>query len=269
MSYFACTREGQMRAWYELDVGDNGRAIVIRIVHAAWEFVKRQLQKDLPLVTALQEGHRLSPFVKPTEGNWGFGQVAVPFVTQPEWVAFKYQIPNVFTADREKPQWQDLCNITATIQVLTACLYLCSESSTKSQAQLLEFSLDCGHGPGRWPVFAGVSPAMCRWIAQQSETSRQPEICQYMENAHRQLFGRSRLSLDRPYILATIRQPSWISLCCPGDACDLSPEDLYTDLSHMNRGYGLHPHSMDTPMQQLTMIVGLAAMHKLARTAGF
>lgn len=273
MRYFACTREEHMPAWYELDVADRGRAIVIRIVPAAWEFICKQHQDNVPGLKSLQETHQLSPYVRPAASGWGFGQALMPYPTEPGWVGFRCQIPTLLPLvqeNRDKPQWQEPRNVAASLQVLAAALLTCRGASTRQEPQLLEFDLHCGHGQGRWTVFAGLSPAMCAWVAKQPETSRQPEICECMENAHRQLFGRSYVNRDRrPYIHATIRHPAWISLCCPGDACELSPEDSHDDYREMDWGYGLHPHNMDTPMQQLTMIVGLAAMHKLARAAGF
>ena len=66
---------------------------------------------------------------------------------------------------------------------------------------------------------------------------------------------------------ARIGHPKWIYLDVPGDACDLSPDN--NSHNDMDQGYTLVPHNVDSGLQQLTFIVGLAKMHDLIRADGF
>jgi hypothetical protein len=52
---------------------------------------------------------------------------------------------------------------------------------------------------------------------------------------------------------------------CPGDACGIHP-DTYAEYDiKEGRGYKFTCHNVDTPMQQITLIAGLAALHDCTR----
>jgi hypothetical protein len=59
------------------------------------------------------------------------------------------------------------------------------------------------------------------------------------------------------------RAPKKIFFNIPGDACDLSPE-CFVD-QHHEGGYWLVPHNVDSSIQQLTFLMGLAKLHDLVR----
>ena len=52
---------------------------------------------------------------------------------------------------------------------------------------------------------------------------------------------------------------------CPGDACGIHPENWYEE---NDKGYEFNCHNVDSPMQQITLLAGLAALHDEARRAG-
>ncbi len=64
----------------------------------------------------------------------------------------------------------------------------------------------------------------------------------------------------------SFRDPAWISLSCPGDACDLSPECFHDG---SDEGYLMLPHNVDNAFQQFSLLMGLAKIHMLARKDGF
>lgn len=55
----------------------------------------------------------------------------------------------------------------------------------------------------------------------------------------------------------------WLNVDCPGDACGLHPSDGSDRWE--GRGYEFSCHNVDSPMQQLTLIAGLAALYEKAR----
>ena len=58
-----------------------------------------------------------------------------------------------------------------------------------------------------------------------------------------------------------------IIMDCPGDACGVHPSEDYWD-DKEETGYKFSCHNVDNPMQQLTFLAGLAALHDKARKAG-
>ena len=113
-------------------------------------------------------------------------------------------------------------------------------------------------------LHATVCPPLCVWLSQQEHDSDSLEIVEAMKKVFWHMSSRPDPdSFDYVRFRAWMRQPKWINLDCPGNACGLDPDD-YGNLS-LERGYGLAPHNVDTPIQQLTLLSGLAALCQLAR----
>jgi len=54
----------------------------------------------------------------------------------------------------------------------------------------------------------------------------------------------------------------WLNVSCPGDACGLHPDSFGPN---PGKGYKFSCHNVDTPMQQITLLAGLAALCDKAR----
>lgn len=81
-----------------------------------------------------------------------------------------------------------------------------------------------------------------------------------MRSAYELMFQKKTDRMDR--FSALCRQPKWLNLTIPGNACGLDPEN-YHDTS--KDGYELLPHNVDCSLQQLTFLAGLACLHDLVR----
>ncbi len=62
-----------------------------------------------------------------------------------------------------------------------------------------------------------------------------------------------------------ISENGWLSIGCPGDACGLFPSEFKTNTLE---GYNFSPHNIDTPMQVLILLCGLAELTKKIRQKG-
>jgi hypothetical protein len=62
---------------------------------------------------------------------------------------------------------------------------------------------------------------------------------------------------------ALFRKPKWLNLDVPGDACGLDPGGYHDE--SLGHGYTLHPHNVDSSLQQLTFLAGLEKLHDLVR----
>ncbi|MBC7766514.1 hypothetical protein H7Y21_00775 [Arenimonas sp.] len=108
-----------------------------------------------------------------------------------------------------------------------------------------------------------LTPQVLTWINKQPE-AHVKEIQDAMRTAHSFMWDGASRS-DR--YGARIGSPKWIHLDVPGDACDLSSDN--NRHNEMDQGYTLVPHNVDSGLQQLTFIAGLAKMRDLIRADGF
>jgi len=84
-----------------------------------------------------------------------------------------------------------------------------------------------------------------------------------MVSAYRRLYGKVD-ELDRHSFWARVEnEQGWFNVSCPGDACGLNPADSWGP--KLGEGYRFGCHNVDTPMQQLTLLSGLAALCDQAR----
>jgi len=92
---------------------------------------------------------------------------------------------------------------------------------------------------------------------------RMPEIIAAMRSAHEKLFMRIDACHESGF-KAQLSDGGALVIDCPGNATGISP-----DFGSMKpgRGYEFVEHNMDTPMHQLQILAGLAALHDLARAA--
>ena len=80
-----------------------------------------------------------------------------------------------------------------------------------------------------------------------------------MKVAHGRMLGAGRSEHE---FMAPMREVGVLHLSCPGNRCGLDPG--WGD-KKPGKGYESSTHNCDSPAQQLTLIVGLAALHDLAR----
>lgn len=249
--------------WY--DLGVDGTDLLVYVHQKAADSVKRSLTKSSPIVPALQKELNLPDFILPTEGKWGFGEIlSIQQGITPDWITWKCPLPIILGPESgPRGNWQGAFAVSATLQVLFTALAIADEETDSSLQQLLVVDgwlTRSGMNGGSLIVI--VCPPLCSWLSQQEDNSTSPEICAAMKRTDEHMRGQ-KWSFGDSDFRAWFRQPKWINLDCPGEACGLDPVDYY-NLS-LERGYDLAPHNVDSPLQQLTLLSGLAALCQLAR----
>lgn len=113
---------------------------------------------------------------------------------------------------------------------------------------------------GSCSIGGTFSIPLVRWLRSFSQYTDFPEIEQAMVKAYHRMTGRK---WEERYFRATI-YGSHGELCldCPGDACNVHACESRSG----ERGYDITCHNLDTPVQHLSLLAGLAALHDLADT---
>jgi len=112
-----------------------------------------------------------------------------------------------------------------------------------------------------FPLSAKFSMAMVNWLGRNPEPSfTLPEIEAVLRDAWETLWP----SMAATEFRAFIRAPGDVFLGCPGNATGLGPNQMaqYRDA---DEGYELECHNVDGPLQQLTLLAGLARLNEHAR----
>jgi hypothetical protein len=112
-----------------------------------------------------------------------------------------------------------------------------------------------------FPLSVKFSAAMVNWLGRHVEPSfTLPEIEAMLRDAWESLWPSMRNTEFHAYI----RSPGDLFLGCPGNATGLAPNHVaqYRDT---DEGYELDCHNVDGPLQQLTLLAGLARLNERAR----
>lgn len=156
--------------------------------------------------------------------------------------------------------WHTANAISASLNTLFCILSLGAKVKTSCGAlQLLIVTLETVRNAGGsgYPLGGYYSKVLADWL---SGSGVRPisEMVQAMRVAYARMFGpepdygfgRFRASVDY--------DTGWLNTDCPGNACGLHPE--YPSVKK-GEGYEFGSHNVDSPMQQLTLLAGLAALH--------
>ena len=77
--------------------------------------------------------------------------------------------------------------------------------------------------------------------------------------------GRRSKILEQDIMAAVLNRGLFLRV--PGDACEIGVDG--SGVPWGDEGVGMPSHNVDTPIQQLTLLTGIAAFHDMARQAGF
>ena len=111
---------------------------------------------------------------------------------------------------------------------------------------------------GSCSIGGTFSTPLVRWLRSFPRHTSFPEIEQVMIAVHHRMTGRKR---EERYFRATIYgSQGELGLDVPGDACGVHACESRSD----ERGYDITCHNLNTPVQHLSLLAGLAALHDLA-----
>lgn len=170
---------------------------------------------------------------------------------------------------RLKAEKTSVLPLRSSLHLLTTALWLFEGDTEWKDRQLMV--VECIYlpvDPDRYQCNGSLSVTLApevmswisKWISAHSEGQHIPEVISAMKGASEYMWeGSSKYGRFG----ALCRKPKWLNLDVPGDACGLDPSDYYDE--SLEKGYTLQPHNVNSPLQQLTFLVGLARLHDLIR----
>lgn len=278
--------------WYELSFRENYPAIVLRLHR---DLVKQMpiVKNDVPFIASFIQEFKFNSFNGDLTGDFGFngsfvrGQskddefieliVKIPTIKKPAGKCTfcngsgrdKYLRTECISCDGSGKgydfDWQTAYAISASFTTFFHLISCPEQETSSSLMQLLvvqTITVRDMHGGSLGGKY-GVS--LVKWLGSlwASGNSEMHEMTNAMKVVYKKLFKKVDV-FDCHQTWAKVEdQRGWLNVSCPGDACGLQPSFDYS--LREGRGYEFDCHNVDNPMQQITLLAGLAALHDKAR----
>lgn len=287
--------------WYELSWRKSIPAIILR-VHQDFVENAKIISNDTLLVKALKEDFKFENFNGNFNENFGFDNVFINRGLKGKFVEFLVKIPkikfwvyepcsrcgglnqleifeeecikckgrrefkkkseNEFSSDRFEHHynWKVAHTISASFNVFFRVSGFPKKETSSPLLQLLTVSTITDRDMHGGSLSGKYSKPLVRWLSSFKPGTTIFEMVEAMKVAYRKMFGecsyfRFRASVDH--------KNGWLNVDCPGNACGLNPS--HNSVKDDDNGYEFNCHNVDTVAQQLTLLVGLAALHDKAR----
>lgn len=285
-------KKEDVSCWYELSWDDKG-SIVLRVNK---DFVKNagNISKNAPIVMGLKEG--FSAFEGGFEGkNFGFDKSFVNKGLNKDFFEMEAELPVLRKKSKEpclfckgtgKADFLDgiciCCNgegrsylyewgkafaISASFTVFFLFSFnpeIQTSSNLKQLMAVQTITESNIHGGSIWGDFSSL---LINWLKTIKETQNFLTLIRKASmGAYVKMDGR-KLDIFHDYDFRVALKDGRLIMDCPGDACGINPNEEYWD-GKGDGGYRFNCHNVDNPMQQLTLLAGLAALHDEARKAG-
>jgi hypothetical protein len=281
----------EVPCWYELSWREKPPCIVIRIHQdraATWEKISPQA----PLVEHLRKEFGFTSFQGSLKGNFGFDNAIRAVGKKGDFFEFLVSMPRVQMKlktpcdrcegsgkDEFLPgqkcfscrgsgkeyvfRWKKAFAISASLSILLRQLeFVDGEISTSASfPQLLTVITRTEKGMHGGSLSGTYSRILARWLSSFKPYTGIQEMIEAMKTAYAYMYMRGGDDFDR-FRASVDYENGWLNVDCPGDACGLNPAHGRV---RAGEGYEFSCHNVDTPVPQLTLLAGLAALHERAR----
>lgn len=112
-------------------------------------------------------------------------------------------------------------------------------------------------------LYGTYSIPLTRFLSSFRPDSEMVEMTEAMVEAWKKMFGETDEYDKYSFWAKVAYKNGWLNVSCPGDACGLHPGD--SSGPEPGRGYKFSCHNVDSPMQQMSLLAGLAALCDKAR----
>lgn len=278
---------------YELSWDRKTLAIILRIHKDVEAFIKSEnipFNDQTPIAICLKEQFKFQSFKGNLNGNIGFDDSFTFSGKKDEFFEFIIKIPQVKkitnekcneckgsgkgkdneekclycqgTGKRYKYDWGQAYAISASFTAILTLLSIfdCKKKTSASFPQLLTLQTRTDYDIHGGSLGGTFSMALRKWL-NSLEFGPIPEIIQAMKEAYNQMLGLTEYN-HLEFRANIDNEKGWLNIDCPGDATGLNPECVYIK---KDEGYRFGCHNVDTPVQQITLIAGLAALYDRAK----
>lgn len=260
------------RAWYKMKYG-NG-ILTISIPESVYDWMTSQFEISNPMrdelvkifVPTPNDPLQLVLPLCPDQWAYGLSEDVTCFWGTDGWVSIKVDLPVVVSGGSNAEVrcfWDSAFRVSASLAILFQMLQLFDGESPCIGNQLLTveyMTVDRDMWGGS--LGAIISPALVKWLSRLPDNYDHPEVKVAMISAHCRMSGHPLERYEEHYFRAWIRKPCWINLSVPGNACGLDPKNYFIG---EGEGFELSPHNTDNPIQQLSLLAGLATLYEIAR----
>jgi hypothetical protein len=286
------TRE-RIPCWYELSFRKEKPAIILRI-HKGFIAHTKPISQTAPIVIRFIDHFRFKKFSGSMDGNIGFDDSFVFEGVKENFVEFAVNIPEVKKYSGKKCEdckgsgkdqlrddeclrcmgtgkewfydWKLAFAISASFTTISHWMQFPEKETSSLLPQLMTVftvTRDEMHGGS---LGGDYSVELCNWMGslylQNKGRYEVTEMTEAMKIAHKKMFGAFRFGQEYYLWAKIVNDNGWLNVNCPGDACGLHPADSFF---RDGKGYEFACHNVDNPMQQITLLAGLAALHDKAR----
>lgn len=159
--------------------------------------------------------------------------------------------------------WDTAYQISATLTVLFRRINYLTEIAESSKSQLLMLETVTARELHGGSLSGTYNQTLIRWLMRLHPGTPLTCMTEAMRLCHSTQFSENFES--REFKASINDKHGSLNIGCAGDACGLHPTLNYRAPSE---GYSWSSHNVDSPMQQLTLIAGLAALSTKVRAAG-
>jgi len=153
-----------------------------------------------------------------------------------------------------------LAAISASLHVLSLIAETFNKQTSAKNYQLFTFQTSCGKEMGQFSINGYYGIDFCAWLNSFGAPQHQfNDVLAELENVYSYLYGGEK-GLD---FQAYIGNKARLIISVPGNACGIFPEDNYN--WRVGEGRKFSSHNMDSPVQQILILVALAILSDMVR----
>lgn len=274
--------------WYELSWDEKIPAIILRIHKEFIENLRIDLQNHY-MARSLMEKFKFSEFASDFNGDVGFNKVFKRQGERDNFIEFLIKIPSSEKGIKEVcysckgsgkdkysgeecffcdgtgqkfiRDWSQAYTVSASFTFFSAFLQFPEKETSASFSQLMTIQTITAREMHGGSLSGEVSFLFKRWLMSLGDDDVElPEVNNAMQIAYKKMYELT--DYERHSFYALKRGIGRFITSCPGNACGLNPENWYDD---QDKGYHFSCHNVDTSLQQITLLTGLAKLHDMAR----
>lgn len=241
--------------WYALSCDPKSPSITVSVHQDVAKTIK-PVSETAPVVEALIKTFEFRQFEGSLEENFGFEE-AVLRSEEGKFVNFTAKLPVV--SKLLNYEWDPAFAVSASLNLLFRLIAYPDVETNSQLPQLLIVELVTYRGPNGGSLGGMYSKPLVKWLSAKGRHYHIPEMESAMRAMYEAMVPNEDLIALRSFRASIGDEGGWLNVDCPGNACGLNPESGYRDTG--GNGYGFECHNVDTPVQQLTLLAGLAALH--------